>query len=126
MFNYTPFYRSSIGFDRLFRLLDEAGPSSPDLSALQHRTRRRDEYRITMAVAGFGADDLNLEVKQDTLTVSGRKAEKPDSKVQYLHQGIAQRAFERRFELADFVVVEGAEVATACSMSSSSGTSPKR
>ena len=69
-----------------------------------------DEYRVTMAVAGFGRDDISIEVKQNTLTVSGKKADKTEQKGEFLHQGIAQRAFERRFQLADYVQVEGAEL----------------
>ena len=63
-----------------------------------------------MAVAGFGRDDITIEVKQNTLTVSGKKADKTEQKGEVLHQGIAQRAFERRFQLADYVQVEGAEL----------------
>jgi len=112
MFDLTPLYRSTVGFDRLASLLDNAGSfEAPSYPPYNIERLGEDKYRITMAVAGFGADDLNIEVKQNTLTVSGKKAEKSDGKVQYLHQGIAQRAFERRFELADFVIVEGAEVA---------------
>jgi molecular chaperone IbpA len=65
---------------------------------------------VTMAVAGFGQNDITIEVKQNTLSVSGKKAEKNEAKSEFLHQGIAQRAFERRFQLADFVQVVGAEL----------------
>ena len=69
-----------------------------------------DEYRITMAVAGFSANDIGIEVKGNALTVSGKKPELQDQKSEFLHQGIAARAFERRFQLADHVEVKGAEM----------------
>ena len=111
MFDLTPLYRSTVGFDRLAQLLDEMSsfeaPSYPP-----YNIERLDEnqYRITMAVAGFSAEDLNIEVKNNTLTVTGRKSEKPQSKGELLHQGIAARSFERRFQLADHVEVVGAEM----------------
>jgi molecular chaperone IbpA len=111
MFDLTPLYRSTVGFDRLASLLDNAGSfEAPSFPPYNIERLGEDKYRITMAVAGFGADDINIEVKQNTLTVSGKKSDRNGEKVEYLHQGIAQRAFERRFELADFVIVEGAEV----------------
>ena len=111
MFDLTPLYRSTVGFDRLANLLDNVGSfETPSYPPYNIERLGEDKYRITMAVAGFGAYDLNIEVKQNTLTVSGRKGDRNGEKAEYLHQGIAQRAFERRFELADFVVVEGAEV----------------
>jgi molecular chaperone IbpA len=69
-----------------------------------------DEYRITIAVAGFAAGDVAIEIKGNALTVSGKKADKAETKYEYLHQGIAARAFERRFQLADHVEVKGAEM----------------
>jgi molecular chaperone IbpA len=111
MFDLTPLYRSTVGFDRLAQLLDNVAsfeaPAYPP-----YNIERLDEnrYRITMAVAGFSPEDVNIEVKQNTLTISGKKADRPAEKVEYLHQGIAQRAFERRFQLADFVEIEGAEL----------------
>jgi len=112
MFDYTPFYRSSIGFDRLFRLLDEAQNLEPQ-SYPPYNIERvgEDEYRITMAVAGFGEKDLAIESKGNTLTVTGKKNGKDENAGEILHQGIANRSFERRFQLADYVEVTGAELA---------------
>lgn len=112
MFDYTPFYRSSVGFDRLFRLLDEAQDLEPQ-SYPPYNIERvgENEYRITMAVAGFGEKDLAIEAKGNVLTVTGKKAEKAESAGEILHQGIAGRGFERRFQLADYVEVSGAELA---------------
>ncbi len=108
MFDLTPLYRTGVGFDRLAKMLDEVNnfdaPSYPPYNI--ERTGDH-EYRITMAVAGFTADEINIEVKENALSVTGRKAERED-KPQYLHQGIAARNFERRFQLADHVEVTGA------------------
>jgi len=112
MFDYTPFYRSSIGFDRLFRLLDEAQNLEPQSYPPYNIERvSEDEYRITMAVAGFGEKDLAIESKGNTLTVTGKKNGKDETAGEILHQGIANRSFERRFQLADYVEVTGAELA---------------
>jgi molecular chaperone IbpA len=111
MFDLSPLYRSTVGFDRLAQLLDNAGSFEvPAYPPYNIERVSDDEYRVTMAVAGFGQDDITVEVKQNTLTVSGRKADKTESTAEFLHQGIAQRAFERRFQLADYVQVEGAEL----------------
>jgi molecular chaperone IbpA len=111
MFDLSPLYRSTVGFDRLAQLLDNAGSFEvPAYPPYNIERVSDDEYRVTMAVAGFGQDDITVEVKQNTLTVSGRKADKTESKAEFLHQGIAQRAFERRFQLADYVQVLGAEL----------------
>ena len=111
MFDFTPLYRSTIGFDRLAQLLDQtAGAEAPTYPPYTIERTGETTYRITMAVAGFGRDDVAIEVKQNTLTVSAKKAERSGETVAYLHQGIAQRAFERRFQLADYVQVEGAEL----------------
>ncbi len=111
MFDLTPLYRSTVGFDRLARMLDEAQSfEAPTYPPYNIERLSEDAYRITMAVAGFGADDINIEVKGNSLTVSGKKAEKAETKTEYLHQGIASRAFERRFQLADHVVVNGADM----------------
>lgn len=105
----TPFYRSSIGFDRLANVLDslsraEQGPSYPPYNI---ELTGEDHYRISMAVAGFTEDEIAINVEQNKLVVSGQKAPE-DKKKQYLHQGIAERNFERRFQLADHVRVENA------------------
>jgi len=108
----SPFYRSTVGFDRLFDLLDSAGGFDGDgVSYPPYNIERLgdNEYRITMAVAGFGQDELNIDVKEQSVTVRGEK--KPDSKQrQFLHRGIAGRSFERRFQLADHVEVKGADL----------------
>jgi molecular chaperone IbpA len=111
MFDFAPLYRSGVGFDRLARMLDEAqGFEVPAYPPYNIERVSEDEYRITMAIAGFTPEDVNLEVKGQALTVTGRKAEKQDAKTEYLHQGIAARSFERRFQLADHVEVTGAEL----------------
>jgi len=111
-FDLTPFYRSTVGFDRLFDLLDSAAGFDADGVAYPPYNIERlgdNEYRITMAVAGFGEDELKIDVKEQSLTVRGEK--KADEKQrQFLHRGIAGRSFERRFQLADHVEVKGADL----------------
>jgi molecular chaperone IbpA len=111
MFDYTPFYRSSVGFDRLFNLLDEAA-NVETVAYPPYNIERLDEnsYRITMAVAGFASDEIAIESKGNVLTVTGKKADKVETKSEFLHQGIAARSFERRFQLADYVEVKGADL----------------
>jgi molecular chaperone IbpA len=112
MFDLSPLYRSTVGFDRLAQLLDDvASFEAPTYPPYNIERIGEDEYRVTMAVAGFTPEDISIEVKQNVLTVTGKKQEKQETKGEFLHQGIAQRAFERRFQLADFVQVEGAELA---------------
>ena len=111
MFDFAPLYRSTVGFDRLANMLDQAAGVDANSGYPPYNIERtsEDEYRITMAVAGFGEDDLNIEVKENTLTVTGKKAEKSeDEGPQVLHRGIATRSFERRFQVADHVEVTGA------------------
>jgi len=109
----SPLYRSTIGFDRLFNLVDQAAgfetvPSYPPYNI--ERTAE-DSYRITVAVAGFSEKDLSIETKENTLTVRGAKeTAKTEEKRDVLYQGIAARAFERRFQLADHVSVKGASL----------------
>lgn len=112
-FDFSPLFRSTVGFDRLFDTLDqvaqyEAGQSYPPYNI--ERTSEN-QYRVTVAVAGFGEKDLNVEVKDNVLTIAGKRedAEKGDGKG-VLYQGIAGRAFERRFQLADHVEVRGAKL----------------
>jgi len=109
-FDLSPLYRSTVGFDRLFNLLDGVndaqGQSYPPYNI--ERLGETD-YRITMAVAGFAETDLAIEVKESALTITGKRADE-DKKTAYLHQGIAARAFERRFQLADHVEVTGAKL----------------
>jgi molecular chaperone IbpA len=110
--DFAPLYRSTVGFDRLFDLLDsvtgfdQAAPGYPPYNI---ERLGENDYRITMAVAGFSQDELRVDVKEQTLTVAGsKKAE--DKERQYLHRGIAARNFERRFQLADHVEVKGADL----------------
>jgi molecular chaperone IbpA len=111
MFDYSPFHRSAIGFDRLFSLLDEAANVETTAYPPYNIERTGENaYRITIAVAGFTSDEIGIEAKGNALTVSGKKADKPEAKSEFLHQGIAQRAFERRFQLADYVEVKGADL----------------
>ena len=111
MFDLTPLYRSTVGFNRLARMLDEVSTfEAPAYPPYNIERVGEDEYRITIAVAGFAAADVAIELKGNALTVSGKKAEKSEGKTEYLHQGIAGRAFERRFQLADHVEVKGAEM----------------
>jgi molecular chaperone IbpA len=111
-FDFSPLYRTIIGFDRLAPLLDTvAGFDNQVTSYPPYNIERlgTNDYRITMAVAGFGEDEIKIEVKDTTLTVRGEK--KPDEKErQFLHRGIAQRGFDRRFQLADYVEVKGADL----------------
>jgi molecular chaperone IbpA len=110
-FDLSPLYRSTVGFDRLFQLLDGAQSIDSETTYPPYNIERvaENQYRITMAVAGFGKDDVKIEVKESTLTVRGDK--KPEAKErQFLHRGIATRAFERRFQLADHVEVTGADL----------------
>jgi molecular chaperone IbpA len=109
-FDLAPLYRSTVGFDRLFSLLDQgagfdAAPGYPPYNI--ERTGEND-YRVTVAVAGFSENDLSLEAKENTLTIRGEKQEKEQKKSEVIHQGIAARAFERVFQLADFVQVKSA------------------
>ncbi|MCW8194715.1 Hsp20 family protein [Proteobacteria bacterium 005FR1] len=108
----SPLYRSSIGFDRLASLLDTAlradqvssGYPPYDIEQLEENT-----YAITLAVAGFAENELNIQVENGVLTVSGKKGGEKSER-RYLHQGIAQRAFERKFSIADHVEVTGAKL----------------
>ena len=109
--DFTPFYRSAIGFDRLFQMLDQASGFDSEGSYPPYNIEQTGDnaYRITLAVAGFNSDELNVEVKEQTLTVSGDK--KPDTQEKtFVHRGIAARSFERRFQLADHVEVLGADI----------------
>ena len=109
-FDLTPLYRSTIGFDRFGSLLDQLASFEGDTPSYPPYNIERvgeNDYRISMAVAGFGEGDLTIEVKENTLSIRGEKqAEQVDTT--FLHRGIASRSFERRFQLADHVVVRGA------------------
>jgi len=113
-FDLSPLYRSTVGFDRLFSLLDAAGGNSETPQPYPpYNIERTDQntYRITMAVAGFGERDLDIQSKENVLVVKGdRKDEKSEESREVLYRGIAARAFERRFQLADHVEVTGASL----------------
>ena len=111
-FDLTPYRRSMVGFDRLFDMIEnqnraQTGDKYPPFNI---ERRGEDAYRITLAVAGFKQGDLDITAHQNLLVVQGRKADET-SAGEFLHVGIAQRGFERRFELADYVRVEGADLA---------------
>ena len=108
----TPLLRATVGFDRMMNLLDSA--TRVDEGTLTYPPYNieklgEDDYRIVMAVAGFGEDDLDITVKESSLIISGKK-DKPEEKLNYLHRGIATRSFERRFDLADHIKVVGAKM----------------
>jgi molecular chaperone IbpA len=109
--DFAPLFRTAIGFDRLARLVDTAAAGQDSQSYPPYNIEKTgdDTYRLTMAVAGFRPDDLDLTVKDNTLIVSGRVAN-DSPKAEILYRGIAGRAFERRFALADHIIVEGADV----------------
>jgi molecular chaperone IbpA len=103
--------RATVGFDRMMNMLDAV--SHTDESALGYppyniEKTGENDYRITMAVAGFGEDDIDVTVKESSLVITGKKAKEEDAKAKFLHRGIATRAFERRFDLADHIQVTGA------------------
>ncbi len=107
----SPLYRSVVGFDRLADLLDSASTEAATGYPPYNIERTGENaYRIEIAVAGFKSDDLNIEVKENLLTVQGRKPANDETK-RYLHRGLAERNFERRFQLADYVVVSDAQLA---------------
>jgi molecular chaperone IbpA len=111
-FDLAPLYRSTVGFDRLFSMLDQvSGFDNTGSSYPPYNIERTGEnaYRITLAVAGFSDKDISIEAKQNTLTIKGERQAKTDEKKgEVLHQGIAARAFERVFQLAEHVTVTGA------------------
>ena len=110
-FDTTPYRRSTVGFDRLFDLMERQARNAGGDNYPPFNIERRDEdqYRITLAVAGFRAEDLDITAQQNLLTIQGRKRDdQPDGEM--LHVGIANRGFERRFDLADYVRVENADL----------------
>src|SRR5471030_1882097 len=108
--DFSPLYRSVVGFDRLAALLETASADAAN-GYPPYNIERTDEnaYRVEIAVAGFRSEELNIEVKENLLTVTGRKAAN-DAARRYLHRGLAERNFERRFQLADYVVVLDAQL----------------
>lgn len=109
--DFTPYRRSTVGFDQLFDFLESSRAEQADnYPPYDIEKLADDRYRITLAVAGFGAGDIDITARQNLLIVTGRKGETRNRDGNFLHVGIATRAFERRFELADFVRVEAADM----------------
>jgi molecular chaperone IbpA len=107
-FDFAPFRRSTVGFDRLFDMLESGNAAGDNYPPFDLERIGDDEYRITLAVAGFGPREIDIVAQQNLLIVSGRKREEEGR--EYIHRGIATRAFERRFGLADYVQVKGADL----------------
>jgi molecular chaperone IbpA len=107
--DFTPLFRTAIGFDRLARIVDTLPQDAATYPPYNIEKSGEESYRLTLAVAGFGPDDIELTVKDNALIVVGKTA--AEDKGDYLHRGIAARAFTRRFVLADHMVVEGADIA---------------
>jgi molecular chaperone IbpA len=109
-FDLAPLYRSTVGFDRLFSMLDQVGSPEGTPGYPPYNIERTGEnaYRISVAVAGFGQDELSIVAKENTLTIRGEKQDKQEKNGEVLYQGIAARAFERIFQLADYVQVKSA------------------
>jgi molecular chaperone IbpA len=112
-FDLSPLYRSTVGFDRLFSLLDKSAGFDSTTTYPPYNIERTGDnsYRVTIAVAGFSESDLSIEAKENTLTVKGEKRPEADARqAEVLYQGIAARAFERVFRLAEFVEVKSAKL----------------
>lgn len=112
-FDFTPYRRSTVGFDRLFDMLEASarGTSGDNYPPFNLERVADDRYRITLALAGFKADEIDITAQQNLLVVAGKKGESNDNHgAQMLHLGIANRSFERRFELADFIRVDAADL----------------
>ncbi len=113
-FDFAPLFRNAIGFDRLARIVDHAVQTAPATAQsyppYNIEKLGEDAYRLTMAVAGFAPEEIELTVKDNTLFVTGRPAQAETPQAELLYRGIAARAFERRFALADHIVVEGADL----------------
>jgi molecular chaperone IbpA len=112
-FDYSPFYRATVGFDRVFDLLDSAAGQSAGNGYPPYNIEKTAEnaYRIVMAVAGFAESELNVTQKENELLVTGQTAANGENEKQFLYRGIAGRNFERHFQLADHVKVSGAKLA---------------
>ena len=108
--DFTPFYRSTVGFDRLFSRLDNlVGEDAKTYPPYNIERTGDDAYRVSIAVAGFTPGDISIETKENSLMIKGARANGSDDKArEFLHRGIAERAFELRFQLADYVEVSGA------------------
>ncbi len=109
-FDLAPLYRSTVGFDRLFSMLDGFDSAAPSYPPYNIERTGENDYRISVAVAGFAENELSIEAKENSLTIKGEKQVKQDNDSEVLYQGIAARAFERVFQLADYVQVKGARV----------------
>lgn len=111
--DFTPYRRTMVGFDRLFDALENTSARSAGDNYPPFNIEKIDDdrFRITLAVAGFRQDEIEITAQQNLLLVEGKKADADNDRANYLHLGIATRSFERRFELADFVRVEGADLA---------------
>jgi molecular chaperone IbpA len=115
-YDFSPLYRSFVGFDRMAELINAASQTDQGAAYPPYNVAKtsEDAFRIELAVAGFGQDDLEIESHENVLTVKGTKAptadNDEDATVEYLHRGIAERGFERRFQLADHVIVSGADL----------------
>jgi molecular chaperone IbpA len=107
-FDFSPFFRSTVGFDHLFDMLDQVSESAQTYPPYNIERTDETHYRVTIAVAGFGEKDLTLEVRDGVLSVAGKREDA--QKQSYLYQGIAGRAFERRFQLAEHVEVKSAKL----------------
>jgi molecular chaperone IbpA len=110
-FDFSPLFRSTVGFDRLVDMLDQAAEQVPTYPPYNIERTDENHYRISVAVAGFAEKDLNVEVRDGVLALTGKREESEKSEAKgFLHQGIAGRAFERRFQLAENVHVRGAKL----------------
>ncbi len=109
-FDLAPLYRSTVGFDRLFSMFDNGFDAAPGYPPYNIERTGENDYRVTVAVAGFGENELSIEVKENTLTIKGAKQAKEEENGEVLYQGIAARAFERVFQLADHVQVKAAKL----------------
>jgi molecular chaperone IbpA len=110
-FDLAPLYRSTVGFDRLFSLLDQGiEGGAPGYPPYNIERTGENQYRVTVAVAGFAEGELSVVAKENTLTIRGEKSAKEEKRGEMIYQGIAARAFERAFQLADFVQVKNAKL----------------
>ena len=110
-FDLAPLYRSTVGFDRLFDMLSDGFEAAPGYPPYNIERTGENDYRISVAVAGFAENELSIESKENTLTIKGERQVKQDNDAgEVLYQGIAARAFERQFQLADYVQVKGASL----------------
>ena len=113
LFDFAPYYRSTVGFDRLFSMLDQVGGvegSAPSYPPYNIERSGENAYRISVAVAGFADADLSIEVRENTLRIRGEQTNDEEKSGDVLYQGIAGRNFERNFQLADHVQVKGASL----------------